>query len=101
MLAEHLADHARRSPGGAVARAALHRHVADLIAVHRSHWRRGVTEPGADAALTDATIERLAALGLVRLEPDGVVPLPAIARFALDPPASGQDHTLDVKGGRR
>lgn len=84
LLAEHLADHARRAPGGPIARAALHRHVAGLIAVHRAHWRRGVTEPGADAALADATIERLAALGLVRLEPDGVVPLPAIARFALD-----------------
>lgn len=86
LLAEHLADHARRAPGAPVARAALHRHVAGLIAVHRSHWRRGVTEPGADAALADATIERLVTLGLARLEPDGVVPLPAIARFALDEP---------------
>lgn len=98
LLAEHLADHARRAPGRPVSRTALHRHVGNLIAEHRSHWRKGVTEPGADTALADATIERLAALQLVRLEPDGVVGLPAIARFALDPPA--QAGLLDA-GARK
>jgi Protein of unknown function (DUF2398) len=58
--------------------------VALLIAEHRHHWRKGVTEPGADQVLADDTITRLAALQLVHLELDGVVPLPAIARYALD-----------------
>ncbi|MGH3664598.1 MAG: TIGR02678 family protein, partial [Egibacteraceae bacterium] len=97
LLAEYLADHARRRPTVAVSRAALHRHVADLVTAHRHHWRKGVAEPGADAALTDATVERLAALRLVRSTTEGVVPLPAIARYALDAPSepptlSGASH---------
>lgn len=88
LLAEHLADHTRRRPGTPLGRAAVHRHVADLIAEHAAHWRKGVTEPGADVALAEQTLDRLAALGLVRRTADGVVPLPAIARYALDKPTA-------------
>ncbi|MGH8906741.1 MAG: TIGR02678 family protein [Egibacteraceae bacterium] len=84
LLAEHLAASARTRPGTPVSRAALHQRVAELIAEHRHHWRKGLTEPGADQAIADEVITRLAALQLVRLELDGVVPLPAIARYALD-----------------
>lgn len=85
LLAEHLAEHARRSPGTPVAPAALHRHTATLVARHKAHWRKAVTEPGADVALAEATIDRLEALALVRRTPDGVVPRPAVARYALGP----------------
>jgi uncharacterized protein (TIGR02678 family) len=84
LLAEYLAACARTQPGAQVSRAALHQRVAELIAEHRHHWRKGVTEPGADQVLADDTITRLAAVQLVRLELDSVVPLPAIARYALD-----------------
>ena len=90
LLAEHLADHARRAPGIPLPRSALHRHVAGLIAIHRKHWRKGVTDPGADAALADETVQRLAALRLVRIVDAGVVPLPAVARYALDPQPATQ-----------
>jgi len=86
LLAEHLADHARRAPHATAGRAALHRHVAGLIKTHKTHWRRDVTQPGADETLTEQTIDRLEALGLVRRTADGVVPLPAIARYALADP---------------
>lgn len=87
LLAEHLAGCARRDGPVAVGHAALRRHVADLIARYRAYWRKDVSEPGAEIALTEQTIERLEALRLVRRTDDGVVPLPALGRYALDPGA--------------
>ncbi len=100
LLAEHLADHARRAAGTPVSMAHLHRYTADLIEQHKGHWRKDVTEPGAEIRLTEQTIDRLQALRLVQsgrplaFEPDppaaeGVLPLPAIGRYALtrDPEA--------------
>lgn len=85
LLAEHLAGCARRDGPVAVGHAALRRHVADLIARYRAYWRKDVSEAGAEIALTAQTIERLEALRLVRRTDDGVVPLPALGRYALDP----------------
>jgi uncharacterized protein (TIGR02678 family) len=84
LVAEFLADHARREGRVPVASTALHQHVAELIARHRSHWRKDVAEPAAEVALTELTVERLEALRLVRRTGDGVVPLPALGRYALD-----------------
>ena len=85
LLAEHLAACARRDGPVAVGHAALHRHVAGLVARHRAHWRRDVAEPGAEIGLTERTLDRLEALRLVRRTEDGVMPLPALGRYALDP----------------
>ena len=84
LLAEHLAACARRDGPVAVGHAALHRHVAGLVARHRAHWRRDVAEPGAEIGLTERTLDRLEALRLVRRTEDGVMPLPALGRYALD-----------------
>lgn len=84
LVAEHLADCARRDGAVPTAPTALHRHVADLIGRHRSHWRKDVGEPGAEVALTDLTVERLEALRLVRRTEDGIVPLPTLGRYALE-----------------
>lgn len=83
LLAEHLADHARQEGPVPVASATLHQHVVDLIGQHRPHWRKDVGERGAEITLTDLTVERLEALRLVRRTNDGVVPLPALGRYAL------------------
>ncbi len=88
LLAEHLAERARRDGPVAVGPAALRRHVADLVARHRTHWRKDVAEPGAELALTERTVVRLEALRLVRRTEDGVIPLPALGRYAL---AAGDD----------
>lgn len=85
LLAEHLADHARRAPGSPVPEAALVRQVAELAAQHRTHWRKDATEPGAEQALTERALELLAGLRLVRRTEDGVIPRPAIGRYALLP----------------
>ncbi len=93
LLAEHLAECARRDGAVAVGHAALRRHVAELVAQHRTHWRKDVAEPGAELALTERTVTRLEALRLVRRTEDGVVPLPALGRYALG--AGDDDEARD------
>jgi uncharacterized protein (TIGR02678 family) len=88
LLAEHLAGHARRSPDAAVEMTALYKQTARLVDQHRAHWRKSVTQPGGEIAATDATVDRLVALRLARRVENGVVPLPAIARYALQPPSA-------------
>ena len=91
LLAEHLASCARADGAAPVGHAALHRHVAGLVARHRAHWRRDAAEPGAEVALTERTLDRLEALRLVRRTEDGVVPLPAVGRYALAADDDGVD----------
>jgi uncharacterized protein (TIGR02678 family) len=66
LLAEFVADHARREEGAAVSMACLYRHLAALITWHRTHWRKSVLDPDAETRLTERTIDRLAAVRLVR-----------------------------------
>lgn len=75
------------TPVATVTTAELQGFVADCIAKHASHWRRDVCEPGAEVHLAGEVAQRLAAIGLVRVVDDGVVPRPAIARYAVAEPS--------------
>jgi len=83
LVAEHLAHRARTAPEAVVPWSELCAHVSALIAEHGAGWRKDVREPGADARLTEETATRLLALGLLRRTAEGVVPMPAIGRYAL------------------
>ena len=83
LIAEFLADWLRQRGNDTVGFADLCAHTAGWIAEHRRHWRKDATAPAADRVLTEVTIERLEALRLLRRVPDGIQPLPAIARYAL------------------
>jgi uncharacterized protein (TIGR02678 family) len=89
LLAEYLAARARENPGQPVSLTELHCYTAELIEKHRSHWRRDAREAGAEIDIVERTLDRLAALRLVRREARGVTPLPAIARYALGMLTSG------------
>jgi uncharacterized protein (TIGR02678 family) len=65
----------------------LHAVVRQAAAVHKSYWRKGVTEPGAEAELLATALEKLTALRLVTVDRPYVRSRPAIARFALAEPA--------------
>ncbi|MCQ8191500.1 TIGR02678 family protein [Streptomyces rugosispiralis] len=78
LLAEHLAAMA-----GEVSRADLERKVQKLAAEHGSFWSKSAKQPGAEAELVGQALERLTALGLVATTPKGIVPLPALARYAV------------------
>jgi uncharacterized protein (TIGR02678 family) len=88
LLAEHLAHNASQL----VPEAGLHRLVRQLAEEHSAYWRRSAREPGAEVLLVDTALERLAALRLIRRGPDGVRPLPALARYALATPTIAEEH---------
>lgn len=78
LLAEHLA-----AMDGEVSRADLERKVQELAAEHGAFWSKSAKQPGAEAELVGQALERLTALGLVATTPKGIVPLPALARYAV------------------
>jgi len=86
LVAEYLAGRAAAGPGG-TGREELAAFVRDAAVRHRSYWRKGVTEPGAEEELLDVALGKLEALRLVEILPDrGVRARPAIARYALEEP---------------
>ena len=88
LLCEHLAEHLRAAGAGApIGWAALEQRTAELIVEHGKRWSKRAREPEAEATLSREVVDRLLGLRLVREAPDGVLPLPAIARFALDTPS--------------
>ena len=71
-------------------------------AEHRAYWRKGVTEPGAEAELVAVALEKLSALRLVEagVAAGGgrvVRSRPAIARFALDEPTIRQPRPAETR----
>ncbi|QFG26270.1 TIGR02678 family protein [Actinomadura sp. WMMB 499] len=90
LLAEHLSACLRDGKATVTVEAA-ERRMRGLIAEHRAHWRKNVRDPGAEQALTAHALDRLAALGLVRLSGAEIAPLPALARFGyLEPTIIGK-----------
>jgi uncharacterized protein (TIGR02678 family) len=75
----------RGAPSALVTEEAVRQQTARLIRKHRHHWRKEATQKGADAWLTQLVIGRLAGLSLIERHVDGIVPLPALGRYALRP----------------
>ena len=86
LLAEHLAAALRERPGLPVPVAELEAHTTILAGRHATHWRKDASDPANAPALTADAVGRLAALDLVLLTDDGVLPRPPIARYAIDAP---------------
>lgn len=87
LIAEYLANRAHGGDPVPVDR--LRGYVRKMAVEHETYWRRGVTEPGADAELLAMTLEKLRALRLVEDvhgEPAMVAARPAIARYAIQAP---------------
>ncbi len=77
-------------------RAAVAAHVRTLAETHTG-WSKRVREPGADELFGALAVDRLLALGLVRLEGDTLRALPALARYrvlAPPPPAAPAQPSL-------
>jgi uncharacterized protein (TIGR02678 family) len=78
LLAEHLAG-----ATDAVGRGELERRVRELAQQHGGFWSKNARQPGAEGELVDQALAKLTALGLVTTAPGGVLPLPALARYAV------------------
>jgi len=73
----------RESAPGLTTIEAVRQQTARLIRKHRHHWRKEVTQKGAEIWLTQLVLSRLAGLGLIEYQSAGVIPLPAVGRYAL------------------
>ncbi len=93
LIATHLAGLLREQPrDGAgprlrVPRSTLERMIIGYAQQYRGYWKGETLVTGAEIELCTRVLDRLSALGLVSLAPDGdVEPRPALGRFALVPP---------------
>jgi uncharacterized protein (TIGR02678 family) len=88
LLATHLADRLRADPTFTTSVDDIVRRTRGLIREHQSHWRKEITQPGADRLFTMRVLTRLAGLALVRIgaDDDVVQPLPALGRYAMAAP---------------
>jgi uncharacterized protein (TIGR02678 family) len=87
LLATWLADRLRAGDATPLAVETIRQKTARLIRQHRHHWRKEVTQRGAEIPLTELVLERLVGLALVCRDGDLIFPLPALGRFALRPEA--------------
>jgi uncharacterized protein (TIGR02678 family) len=89
LVAEFLAMRRSEAETAVVPMPAIADFVAAKAAEHRSRWRRETTVAGYEHEFAQEIVARLAGLGLIRIVPDGIVPMPAIHRFRLRAPLLG------------
>ncbi|MFE3453283.1 TIGR02678 family protein [Nonomuraea sp. NPDC059194] len=82
LLAEYLAAQLRMYPGAPVEADQVRSEMERLAVQHRTRWRKNASI----SELTTGAIHRLESLGLVRLQADTIIPLPALARFGFGEP---------------
>jgi uncharacterized protein (TIGR02678 family) len=80
LVAEYLAQ---QGEAAAVPVAAVATFLASLLETQGRHWRKSAREPGGEHELAELALQRLARLGLVRLQEGMAQPLPAVARYRL------------------
>jgi uncharacterized protein (TIGR02678 family) len=61
--------------------------VRELAAEHGGFWAKSAREPGTEHELVEQALEKIVALGLAERTEQGVVPRPALARYAVGEPA--------------
>jgi uncharacterized protein (TIGR02678 family) len=86
LLAQYLADHAKRNKDP-LPRRALEKKMQAWAEQYAKYWRKATREPGAEAALCDGALQRLAALRLIELQGEQVRPLAPIGRYQLNEPS--------------
>ncbi|MEV8315824.1 TIGR02678 family protein [Streptomyces sp. NPDC059900] len=80
-----LAGHLAQAPGP-VEPAELASRVRELAVEHGGFWSKSASAPGAEPELVEQALTKLVALGLVERTERGVVPRPALARYAVGEP---------------
>lgn len=83
LLATWLADRLRSGDTAPVSVESVRQKTARLIRQHRHHWKKEISQRGAEVAFAELVIDRLAGLALVERLGDTLRPLPALGRFAL------------------
>jgi len=86
LIAEYLGKYLEKGNRRVIGRVTLERHLAEMAREYSKFWRKAARAPEAIGPLLDEALYRLEALDLIEIDQDGIVPLPALARYALDEP---------------
>ena len=93
LLAEYLADAARKNPDAAFTDEALETRLLEWVDRHGKFWRKNMREPGVARELLSDTLVIFLSLGLARRDANGRVhPLPAIGRYGMSAPTVEGDN---------
>lgn len=92
LLATWLAERLRTAPGVEISHATWVAQTAKFISEHRQQWRKDTTQPGAERSVAHDVATRLEGLGLLRRSDHGLLPQPAIGRYALREAPDPADH---------
>lgn len=83
LLAEYLAARERRGATGPLPWVEIEAFMRQAARDYRKYWRKAAQEAGAERALAQTAVDRLAALGLVERGDDTIQALAAVSRFKL------------------
>lgn len=86
LVAEYLAGVARQEPDRAIPESEVAVFIMRASIEYGRYWRKSAREPGAEKELARDALTRLAMLRLIKRRDAVVMPLPALARFALGAP---------------
>lgn len=86
LVAEYLAGIARQEPGSTIAESEIAVFIMQAAVEYGRYWRKSARELGAEKELVRDALTRLAMLRLIERRDTIVIPLPALARFALGEP---------------
>lgn len=86
LVAEHLARAAKGDSARIHSQHELAAFLRDAADRYGRFWRKDAREPGAEIGLAREAIDRLTALRLVQRVENGVLPLPALHRYAISEP---------------
>lgn len=100
-LAMELADPGRKDSGRAIAESEIAAFIMQATVEYGRYWRKSAREPGAEKELASDALARLAMLRLIERRDTIVMPLPALARFALGAPQLTRNVSQSRAGGTR
>ena len=83
LLADRLAGQLREAPDEPLSWSDLIDDYRGWVETFGRYWKKAAKADGAPLPFLQQSAERLSALGLARVEGDGVLPLPAVARYAV------------------
>jgi len=101
LVAEYLAGIGRTEPGRAIPESEIAVFIMQAALEYGRYWRKSAREPGAEKELARDALARLAMLRLIERGDTIVIPLPALARFALGAPELKRNVTQSHAGNLR
>ena len=82
LLVQWFAECLRTRRGEAISISEVEERVGNFIHEHGSERHNDLRETGTEKRISEDALQRIRALRLIQISPDGVVPMPASSRYA-------------------